>query len=343
MAERKLASIQEIHHIQAIYTLDGEEAKNIELAHVLGWSLIVKKHEFQEHDLCVFFEVDSILPEEEWSEFLRKNKFRIKTMKLNNMRTNGQPVISQGLALPTHIIEGVDPYDLTIGTDVTEILGVTKYEVIEEWIRQGIKKGNFHPFIPKTDEKRVQSYPEALEQMYGLPYYITQKLDGTSCTVVQDHNGIHVYSRNMEVGEDSNYYQTALDCGIIDIVEHHPYRAIQGEIVGPNIQGNKLKLSKNMFCAFNIFDLNQGLYEDFKKFFRDCEAWNITTVPILESGSFFSYTLEELEEMAKGFYLGTDNPQEGIVVRPQVEKYSSVLGGRLSFKVLNVDFLLKEK
>lgn len=340
--ERKLASIQTIHDIQPIYTLDGDEANSIELAHVLGWSVIVKKHEFQENDPCVFFEIDSILPEQNWSEFLRSKKFHIKTMKLNNMRTANAPVISQGLVLPAGILDEVH-YEWIMGEDVTELLGVTKYERVEEWTKQGNAKGKFHPFVPKTDELRLQSFPDALTQMLGLPYYITQKLDGTSCTVVKDDNGIHVYSRNLGVGESSNYYQTALSQGLIDVVNEHPYRAIQGEIIGENIQANRLGVKGNHFFAFSIFNLVDGIYEGYKNFIRDCEAWEIPHVPILDIGNAFDYTMEELEEFSNEGHYSNGFPQEGIVIRPQTEKYSSILGGRLSFKVININFLLRIK
>lgn len=53
---------------------------------------IVKKDEFKVGDLCVYVEIDSVLPEREEFEFLRDKNFRIKTMKMAG-------VISQGIGL----------------------------------------------------------------------------------------------------------------------------------------------------------------------------------------------------------------------------------------------------
>lgn len=85
---RKLAHVEKIASIQPI---DG--ADRIEVATVLGWQVVVKKDEFKVGDLCIYIEIDSVLPEIEDFEFLRDKKFRIKTQKLR-----GQ--ISQGLILP---------------------------------------------------------------------------------------------------------------------------------------------------------------------------------------------------------------------------------------------------
>ena len=74
---RKLASIQKIMKIEK-----HENADTLEIVRVLGWQCIVKKGEFKEGDLIVYFEVDSVLPELPQFEFLKDKKYRIKTIKL---------------------------------------------------------------------------------------------------------------------------------------------------------------------------------------------------------------------------------------------------------------------
>lgn len=194
-----------------------EGADNIELMSVLGWKVIVKIGEFHEGDLCVYFEIDSKLPEKEWSAFMASKKYKVKTMKLGKFK-----VISQGLALPTSVFDVEIPDEE--GVDVTELLGVT-YSVEEdnarkskvdpkakyrsmaarhqkifkkpwarwmmrrEWGRKimffffGKKKDNpreFPTFISKTDEERVENQPWRIGD--GKTYLATEKLDGTSCT-----------------------------------------------------------------------------------------------------------------------------------------------------------------
>lgn len=108
-----------------------EGADNIELMSVLGWKVIVKIGEFHEGDLCVYFEIDSKLPEKEWSEFMASKKYKVKTMKLGKFK-----VISQGLALPISVFDVEIPNEE--GVDVTELLGVT-YAVDEDNERKAAK------------------------------------------------------------------------------------------------------------------------------------------------------------------------------------------------------------
>lgn len=90
---RKLASIKTVGQIIPI-----EGRDKIELAMIDGWSVIVKKEEFKTGDLCVYVEIDSVLPEKEEFEFLRSKSFRIKTMKMAG-------VVSSGIAFPLDILK----------------------------------------------------------------------------------------------------------------------------------------------------------------------------------------------------------------------------------------------
>ena len=71
-----------------------------------------------------------------------------------------------------------------------------------------------------------------------------------------------------------------------------------------------------------------------------CHKLSLTIVPIEEEGESFEFMLPELLELAKGKY-SSGMDKEGIVVR-------TIVPGRLgyqslSFKVINNDFLKKEK
>ena len=76
MAERSLAHIEKIAWVKPI-----EGADNIELIGILGWNCIAKKGEFKEGSWCCYFEIDSKLPEKEWSEFMRSKHFKVKTLE----------------------------------------------------------------------------------------------------------------------------------------------------------------------------------------------------------------------------------------------------------------------
>lgn len=229
--ERMLAYTVTVDSITPI-----EKADNIELAHVGGWNVIIRKHEFNAGDIAVFFEIDSLLPETEWSEFLRPKKFKVKTYKLGKFN-----VVSQGLLLPMSILP--DNKEYTIHEDVTKVLGV-KYYVAEDndrkaksnpnakynnmcarnaklakkkwwkwlmkraWGRKllfvffGRKKDNpknWPVWIKKTDEDRIENVMFMLEDKN--PYVVTEKIDGTSTTFFLDLTGrksdFGVCSRNV--------------------------------------------------------------------------------------------------------------------------------------------------
>ena len=111
--KRSLAHVERIAWVKPI-----EGADNIELIGVLGWTCIAKIGDFKEGDHCVYIEIDSKVPDKEWSQFLKPKKFKIKTMKLGKFN-----VISQGIALT------LDAFDVEVpkeeGTDVTELLEIT--------------------------------------------------------------------------------------------------------------------------------------------------------------------------------------------------------------------------
>lgn len=56
----------------------------------MGWETVVNKAEFSVGDRCVFFEIDSILPNDApWAEFMRACGFRLKTARLRGLLSQG--------------------------------------------------------------------------------------------------------------------------------------------------------------------------------------------------------------------------------------------------------------
>ena len=337
--ERKLASIQRVLAIEPI-----ENADAIELARINGWQCVVKKGEFAPGDLGVFLEIDAVPPDSEVFRFLwlpksgehieRPAKFRIRTMKLRG-------VLSQGLLLPLNqfTFDGVAE-----GADVTELLGVGKYEPP---VPQGMGdfRAHFPAFIPKTDEMRVQSVPGVLDELRGLPYVATLKYDGTSATFCIDPRDgeFHACGRNISLKEGNNlYWRIAGKYGIEEILRRTPHLAIQGEICGPGIQKNRLNLKELTLFVFNIYDFQNACYMSHDEVRAFALENGFTFVDVVEEGASFAHTQESLLALAEGKYPGTSNEREGIVIRARRETFSTVLGGRLSFKAISNRFLLKE-
>jgi RNA ligase (TIGR02306 family) len=321
---RELATIQKISDLQPI-----ENADRIEVASILGWKVVVKKNEFQLQDLCVYCEIDSVLPPKPEFSFLEKSKYRIKTVKMR-----GQ--ISQGICFPLSILPK-DEYN--IGDNVTELLDVKKYEQPEKKYCEK-RKGNFPLCVPKTNEIRIQSKPRLLNELRGAQCYATYKIDGTSATFVKNNGQIDVCSRNLSVEEEEeSIYWRMFHKYIVNAFNELDNVAIQGEIAGPGIQKNRLKLSEIDLFVFNVFDVKHQKYYDFAEFVRFCRNWNLKHVPISNISFFLNHTIDDLLEMAKGQYQNGGH-REGIVIRPVKERYSHALQKRASFKVINNEFLL---
>lgn len=244
---RKLASIKTISEIHPI-----PEKDRIELAIVDGWQVIVQKGEYQIGDKTIFVEIDSILPEKPEFEFLRSKKFRIKTMKMRG-------TLSQGICFPLSILPDLKGEKYEVEDDVTDILGVKKFEADEDnivtnesksqkyshsifkflfksaLIRKLLlpKKQNkgFPDFISKTDETRIQNMPFILQNK-DIKYVEREKIDGQSGTFFlrrmkktwpwqKQCFDFGVCSRNMRLWNETSksYWKVAIKYNIKSVLE----------------------------------------------------------------------------------------------------------------------------
>ncbi|RFS13974.1 RNA ligase (ATP) [Emticicia sp. C21] len=334
---RKLASIQRIIALEPI-----EGADNILKAKVLGWELVTKKDEFAVGDLCIYCEVDSLLPDKPEFEFLKSKSFRIKTIRLR-----GQ--ISQGICFPLSFLP--ENFEIEEGADCTDVLGIIKYEPQIPANLVGIMKGGFPSFIPKTDETRVQILQNVLAKYKGEACYIAEKLDGSSATYYIRDGVFGVCSRNLEIEEDNEntYWKVAKVLNIEEKLRSlNGNYALQGELVGEGVQYNKMKMKGNTVFFFNLFKIDTFEYVSYADFMQLMKALELPTVPVLNDNFILPNSITDLVEMSK--IKSTIQPAmwaEGIVIRLLNEKLDKTLlrdlggHGRISFKVINPEFLLK--
>jgi RNA ligase (TIGR02306 family) len=333
---RKLATIRKVSEVLPIANADA-----IELCVVDGWRVVTKKGEFTPGDACVYCEIDSFLPIRPEFEFLRKSSykkmqngtegFRLRTVKLRG-------ALSQGLLLkPQDFPELLGA--LEIGQDVSELLGITLYSPPIPAELSGLVKGLFPSFIPKTDEERIQNLKEVYRELCTETYYVTEKLDGSSATFYSTEEGFGVCSRNLELKETetNTFWVVARKLGLESKLRAIGQGlALQGELVGPGIQGNPYKLKEPTVYFFSAFDITEqrriGL-KWLKQLMQDLET---EMVPLLDQEFELPYELEELLELADGkSYLNPEAKREGLVIRS--------LDGETSFKVISNEFLLKQK
>jgi len=345
--ERKLVSIQKVLNIEPISGADA-----IECLTILGWKVVAKKNQFHVGDLVCYCEVDSILPDTPNFEFLRKVNFRVKTIRLKGQVSQGIVFPISILPLPVRLASGGEIHDcslqldITEGDDVTALLKVTKYEPYIPAQLAGTVKGNFPSFLHKTDEMRIQAVPEILNNYTNVKFYVTEKIDGSSMTVYLNEGEFGVCSRNLDLKEteSNSFWKLAREldlenklrsCKLMNV-------ALQGELVGPGVQGNKYQFDKLHFFVFNVFNIAVGLNLSYSDFTSVTSYLGLEIVPLLDSDFTLLTTVDELVEYSRAVsILNNVTHREGVVIRPLIEVYSEELRSRLSFKVINPDFLLK--
>lgn len=366
---RQMCHIEKIEEIKPI-----ENSENLEHARVLGWWGVVRKGDFKVDDLCLIFEPDSILPPIKIFEFMESKKYRVKTCRLRGALSEilimpyadrlviFQQLIKQkqGVLVPIERL-GITKQTYQIGDDLTAILQVKKYESFVECCGAGEAKGGFPSFVSRTDENRIEGTEgRALyNELLGQPYYITLKLDGTSGTYFLKDGEFGVCSRNNEYRYNStkpNYYWYAAKNQKVEewlrLVKDRTEveYCLQGEVCGPKVQQNKLKLVEPTVFIFNIKDLTNNRYLGYGEMLELVETKfpsGLKMVPLVQMSHIFSCTIEELYQLSEQHYF--KGPEklgwaEGIVVRHSNNVWSSsVKGERLSFKVINKKFLLNEK
>jgi RNA ligase (TIGR02306 family) len=359
--DRKLASIRKISDVRPI-----ENADAIELVIVDGWSVVTKKGEYKVGDFCVYCEIDSFLPIREEFEFLRKSSykkmvdkegFRLKTIRLRNQ-------LSQGLVLPISILEGEDemkiglsqqpwgfqsqvgPYDDALvireGVDVTEYLGIVKYEPPIPAELAGKVKGGFPSFLSKTDEERVQNL---VKEYSGWiiqskhQFYVTEKLDGSSATFYINNGVFGVCSRNLELleTEGNTFWKVARELDLENKMKSlNRNICFQGELIGESVQGNPYKIKGQTVKFFNVFDIEKHQRVSINEFTEIMNMLNLEHVPILETPFMLPSTVEDMLKYAEGkSVLNPNTEREGVVVRS--------MDGTISFKSISNQFLLNEK
>ncbi len=356
---RKLASIRRIEAIAPIAGCD-----QIGLAKVDGWQVIVRYDQFKEGDLCIYFEIDSLLPEKDVFEFMRPKSFRVRTMKMKG-------VVSQGLCMPLSILPA-GAYD--IGCDVTDILGVVKYEPpTEETSAQTSAPANparaffrrffrgkkrpanklpFPSFVSKTDETRIENMAWILDDK-NTRYEVHEKIDGQSGTFfyckkkrfgIFPADDFGVCSRNFRLPQKnaSSYWQVADKYRLRDVLhkmlkkinDGSSWICLQGECVGPGIQQNKYHLSDCDLYCFNLITEKSGKLDSI--YAADLSSgFGLKWVPLISESYVLPDTVDELRAFAHGESALFPTLREGIVLRNYTKN--------ISMKCVDPAFLIKWK
>lgn len=323
---RQLVTLETISEINPIPDADA-----IEVAKVRGWNVVTKKGEFQPGDEVLYFEIDSFLPiSDPRFAFLEPRGVRVQNgvtgHVLKTVRLRGQ--YSQGLIKPvSEFPEGVPE--------------IEKFDPPLPAGLEGSVEGQFlYEFAPKTDAERIQNLGRVLPEILSghWDWIATEKIDGTSTTIVNDAGTLRICSRNWEISRPSARFDLA---DKLNLLEHLPVdHTLQGEYYGENIQGNPLKIKGTDFKAFNLYKKTEN-GPKIVPFSEWPDALADLRVPVLDLR--LPETIDDIVEQADGL-MSVINPQrraEGIVW--QGPKGFDFLGNRSGFKAISNAYLAKQK
>lgn len=338
---RKLVTLRKVNKITPI---DG--ADRIVLASIDGWNCIVKKNEFNEGDIGVYFEIDSLIPivgEDSPFNFLiprAKEIEGINKARIKSLRLKGQ--LSQGLLLPLTVL---------FEQDLSSVFEVEKYESPVSARLGGLAKGNFPSWITKTDQERCQNLPKLFDisRDNGLTYEETVKLDGSSMTVFYQtkypDNECGVCSRKLQLKldqEGNTFVDVATREGIIDKLKAYHERtgrslAVQGELIGEGIQKNYEQIVGHRYYVFDVFDIDNGHYIPPKERREIVAELGLLHVPVINENADITRfdSIKDIIDYAEGPSINA-KVREGVVFKSNELYWNNTY----TFKAISNTYLL---
>ena len=330
---RKLATIRKIKDLLPIIGAD-----RIELAIIDSWRVVVKKG-LKIGDKVCYCEIDSFLPIKPEFEFLRKSCYRKMADGQEGFRLNTMPlkgIFSQGLCIPIDELPQLS--NSQVGDDVSDILGIVKWDPPIPAELTGRCKGNFPSFLKKTYQERVQNLTDEYQEYLssGINFYATEKLDGSSATFYLRDGEFGVCSRNIELKAcvTDSFWRVARSLDIENKLKQLPYNAcLQGELIGEGIQGNPYKIKGQDVRFFNLFNIDTYEFMPIDDLCIFCQDADLLPVP--SYNFILPQTIDELLLIAEGKSVVGNVEREGLVIRSE--------DGKISFKVISNKFLINKK
>lgn len=377
--ERALATVRTIKSLTPI-----EGADRIELAKftTCGWQCVVNKGLYSVGDMVVFCEVDSWIPNQLAPFLTKPGQYpkeyegvpgqRLKSIKLKGTLSqglvlckvdrcnDGTPFIStdfieDGIGMMTIVEEDMD---------VTQGLGILKWE---KPISNSGKNGGSYAkpagsfpthLVSKTDQERIQNCAHHVEKKIRAEGFIemevTEKLDGSSMTMIVHNGEFMVCSRNNKLKEPTpedegvnnfwmmaKLYQEAMTNFHVNTGRAI---AVQGELTAHNIQGNPYNLPSGAvrFHAFDVFDIDTQKYLTSEERLELLNSLRIPSVPVLTCLIMSTENLDSLDNLCDYLlYLAEGKSQLADVLREGIV-FKDFNNPEFSFKAISNSWLVKK-
>ena len=335
-------------------------ADRLEIARVGDYQSIVAKGSYRTGDLAAYIPEGAVVPERVLEELGLVGRLagpeanRVKAVRLRG-------VLSQGICYSAR--EGWRQ-----GQDVTEALGVTKYEPPVPTSMDGEVWSAGHERCVRYDIENIKRYPRVLQP--GEEVVVCEKIHGTWCQigVMPEAMADEAYGRlvvsskglagrglafmpEAEANRGNLYLRVArqleLERRLGDEARDEPVFVL-GEVFGQGVQdlGYGASTARDDTLGFRVFDVylgcpGQGRYLGDEELEQFCRRHELERVPVLWRGPFDRGQLEALTTGAESVSGQQAHLREGVVVRPVVERRDDELG-RVQLKSVSDAYLLRK-
>ena len=332
------------------------DADALELAQVGLYRAVVAKGAYRTGETAVYIPEQAVLPTGLIEELgltgrlAGSNSDRVKAVRLRGE-------LSQGIVCRPKALADVDLARAALdGTDFAETLGITK------WV----------PPIPPTMSGEVESAPDLLpwvdiENIQRFPaiftpgeaVVLTEKLHGSACllTHVAGEGRVYVSSKgfgakSLALKEDPRnlYWRAVRGHGVAEVAARVAERlgarrvGVFGEVYGAGVQDLTYGADgRRETLGYAVFDVSAEI-DGAVRWLDAAEVLGgeLPLVPRLYEGP---YDIERVLEVASGRETVSGRGihlREGVVVRPAVERYSPVTGGRAIAKAVSPAYLTRK-
>jgi RNA ligase (TIGR02306 family) len=340
-------------------------ADALELARVGDYRAVVRKGAFRSGELVAYIPEQAIVPDAVLDELgLRGRLAGREKNRVKALRLRGQ--LSQGLCYPARST-------WTLGQDVTEALGIRKYEPPVPTHMNGRVYGAGLDRCMRYDIENVKRFPELLRP--GEEVVFTEKIHGTWCQIAvmperlahPEHGRVVVSSKGLAAkgmafapraaeNQDNLYLRAARAFDVVGRVERAFMAALAGgepvfvlgEVFGKGVQdlAYGADVGRDVALGFRVFDVFEGVpgagrFLDDDELTRACERMLMVRAPVVYRGPFSGEVMREHTDgtetiSGQGLHL-----REGVVMRPRIERRHELLG-RVQLKSVSARYLLRK-
>ncbi|MFD7796604.1 RNA ligase (ATP) [Streptomyces sp. NPDC059759] len=335
---------------------DHPNADALELAQVGLYRAVVAKGAFRTGEHAVYIPEQSVLPAPLIEELGLTGRLAGSAAdRVRAVRLRGE--LSQGIVCRPGALADVDlARAAEEGTDFAETLGIVKWvPPIPPTMDGDVESAP--GLLPWVDIENIQRYPDIFTE--GEPVVLTEKLHGSACllTYLADGDRVHVSSKgfgakSLALKEDPrNLYWRAVHAhGVPQAAARLAERlgarrvGVFGEVYGAGVQDLTYGADgRREAIGYAVFDVSAEIDGEV----RWLDAAELLTgelplVPRLYEGP---YTIGRVLEIASGRETVSGRGlhlREGVVIRPAVERYSPVTGGRAVAKAVSPAYLTRK-